>query len=246
MKYTVCIKKAHDSKGRVTHYLLSDRNGNTNTFASDLLKYAIKEHEIKVLNLTLKSNNSLIMSNEAINKSESFIEAERYIIKNLYTDKVELINANKDKYVYMARLSEMEEIIYIPDDVVNIDNLFKEYSFNNLSVYGGRHVMSMENTFYGVCANSINLDNFCPNCLVSINNLFSYAQVSGLVTMENWKSNNLESMDESFSNSCIGKLNIKNINTSNVKTKQRLLENCKTEIIGVKTSKLSISKETDN
>ena len=76
-----CIEKFRDSKGNIVAYRLMDSNLKTQDITPQLLKQAIKNNQLDVVNLKLTSDNRLIDKKENVQTDNVKISSKDLITK---------------------------------------------------------------------------------------------------------------------------------------------------------------------
>ena len=127
-----CIQKFRDKNNIIIGYRIIDQNGNMKDISSESLKQAIKQRKLEVINLTLTSDNRLI--DKAITQtptqqtqkpikqsSQETININSMLLRlKLLGCTIAEIDKNCDHTIYLAKISEEDYRLIIPDDVTEI------------------------------------------------------------------------------------------------------------------------------
>lgn len=111
-----CIEKFRDSKGNIVAYRLMDSNLKTQDITPQLLKQAIKNNQLDVVNLKLTSDNRLIDKKENVQTDNVKISS-----KDLITKLAKDIHTITGKSKYISNLS-LEDYTYIFESNLHTDN----------------------------------------------------------------------------------------------------------------------------
>lgn len=96
MIQTKCIQKFRDNSGKIYGYHLIDLNGQTQDVRPEILKNAIAKGQIKVINLTLTTDNRLVDTTE-----------KQLQTKNLGKAPVMKMSKEQEVTEYVARLTSL-------------------------------------------------------------------------------------------------------------------------------------------
>ena len=198
-----CIQKFRDKNNVVIGYRIIDQNGNTTDISSKSLKQAIKQGRLEVINLTLTSDNRLIdkaiaqtptqQTQKPIKQShQEIIDIDKMLSRLKLLGCVIEIAEGCDHAIYLAKISEEDYRLIIPDDVTEIKFEYEcnkptpiskipiESSNAKLKVYGGNNLEIAKELFAGVEFRTIDLTEFDTSKVIDMSGMFMECKATSL------------------------------------------------------------------
>ena len=230
-----CIRKWRFVNNTVESYtLINIQSGKTLYLSSAELKKGMKAGTLDVLNLQLTSNNRIIdkkEDNKVNAKTLSREEVERIIVKGKLMGRTQVIETSCLHYCYIYSFNEKNHILYIPDDVTEI-NSYKWSAvtqalnklIGHLQVIGGENVRSYLRLFETCTFSSMDLTLLSTVKAKQLTKMFYCLEVENLVLT--FDTSNVTNMNEMFAYSNIKELNISKLNTSKVTNITGMFEYC--------------------
>ena len=237
-----CVNRIKNEQGVIINYILQDEKGVCVSWFSQKLKKAIKDKQICVQNLTLTKNNQLrLISNNSQQSKEE--ERIKKLVANyrLMGKALQLTTCEDDQYCYLVSLSNIEHILYIPDDTIQLDikvfqnnikhlkgeihfvggrglvtlaYVFSDCKFCNLdfSLFHTDSVETMSHAFYRCETPNLDLRSFTTKNVTNMYKMF-YDCTTGILTLPSFDINKIHDMSDLFEDLNVKKVIITRENT---------------------------------
>ena len=242
-----CIQKFKDKKNTIIGYRIIDQNGNTTDISSESLKQAIKQGELEVINLTLTSDNRLI--DKAITQTptqqtpQEIIDIDKMLLRlKLLGCIITKIDEGCDHTIYLAKISEEDYRLVIPDDVTEIlfdDDFFGITPINEipikssntkLTVYGGNNLKITGRLFQGTWFKAIDLRKFNTSKITDMQWMFAECRATS-IDLSSFDTSKVTNMECMFNRCQAISLDLSSFDTSNVTNMKYMFCFCKTTSI---------------
>ena len=234
-----CIEKYKDN-GVISRYKLQDGLGNEIIVTSNQLKQAIINKKVQVSNLTLTSNNKLIDITK--NKNHNRYTYEQRIKGILAKARIlnnykEIPTADNGHCCYLVHTSN-ENIVYIPDDVVKLNNNFVNTKFTdalhfikgNITVYGGNNLEDASSMFSLCRANILDLRLLNTSKVKDMSRMFEDCEAS-FIDLSYFDTREVTLMYNMFHGCKVKKLDLSSFNTCRLVNMSNMFFDCKAKYI---------------
>ena len=243
-----CIRVVKNANNKIRGYYLLGLNNETDGqgtfFESDVLKDAIRNQRLKVSNLTLTSDNRLMLKKEKAVQKKKVQSVELTAIMQLVAKakllgKCQELVTNRGTKCYLVERGLNDYILYIPDDVVTLNHFIQgtlgDFSITRtlqqlkgkLQVIGGSNVASTYRLFNDCLFDSIDVTYFDTS---NVNNMYCMftgckSNIIGLNKLNTKKVVNMKCMFQFYRGNS---LDLSNFDTSNVIDMSAMFRNCYT------------------
>ena len=256
MIQATCIQK-FKKNNKIYGYRLQDSQGRIQDIYADQLKQAIETKQIKVINLTLTSDNRLVdtTSNQQPTKSHEPKTSEGQIQDMLTKAKMlglpikEIRTYCGHKCILISK-SETQHILYIPDNVTRLNNDHDKLTFTkhiqalqgSIKVIGGHNINNVEAMFYRCQAQSLDLSSFNTSKVTNMAYMFGHCNAQSL-DLSSLDTRNVTDMKWMFFNCKAQSINMSSFNTSKVTNLGYMFGKCQTQSLDL--SSFDTSQVTD-
>jgi len=231
-----CIGKVKDKNNKIIGYKLLDQSGNKLldqsgnklNIKSDVLKNAIKNNEIEVLNLALTSDNRLIDSKEKKGQDEirTILNRATSLGMNVKQFKIGC------KYECYILSKDGKHILIIPDDVTKFyeDGINKHMQnlTGSLKVIGGKNLIDASYTFSWCVIQSLDLKSFDTRNVTNMEGIFAGCKVQSL-DLSSFDTRNVTNMRGMFYTCKVQSLDLSSFDTRNVADMSEMFSGCKAQ-----------------
>ena len=172
-----CLHKFRNKNNQIIGYTIQDKNGNTVDVKSEYLKQAIRNSQIKVLNLTLTSDNKLI---DKAYKPQKVQKVQNNNLKNIIA-KISVLGTpftSPCGHTYYIIKKTDTTIVAIPNDVKELNSLNLEC--NTLKIIGGSGLESTYEMFDGCRIKSLDLSTFDTSNVTDMSKMFYECETQSL------------------------------------------------------------------
>ena len=260
-----CVQKFRDKNNVIIGYRIIDQNGNTKDVSSESLKQVIQQGRLEVINLTLTSDNRLIdkgitqtptqQTQKSIKQSpQEAIDIEKMLQRLKLLGCATEIDTNCDHTIYLAKISEEDYRLVIPDDVTEIKFDYRydeptpiskipiESSNAKLTVYGGNNLEIAEGLFQGTKFSTIDLRKFNTSKVTDMSEMFCDCKATSL-DLSNFDNSKVTDMSYMFYHCRATSINLSNFDTSKVTNMSGMFCHCRATSINL--SNFDTSKVTN-
>ena len=262
-----CIQKFRDKNTVIIGYRIVDQNGNMKDVSSESLKQVIQQGRLEVINLTLTSDNRLIdkaITQTATQKTQKpikqspqkIVDIDKILSRLKLLGCVTEINEGCDHTIYLAKISEEDYRLIIPDDVTEIKFDYADYynestpiskipiksSNAKLTVYGGNNLKIVKSLFAGVEFSTIDLSKFNTSSIINMSEMFHGCQATSL-DLSSFDTSKVTNMSGMFWNCKATSLDLSSFDTSKVIDMSEMFCGC--QAISLDLSNFDTSKVID-
>lgn len=237
-----CLQKIRGKNKQILGYRLQDTKGIIRDFNSTFVKEQIKTGNLRLVNLTLTSDNRLVDSTqETPNKKKIDTESILKIIQ-----KAKLLGRAKDiptacgHNCYLVSKTDTEHIIYIPDNVTQLNMNDYERPFTDeicdlkgsIKVIGGTGLKDTQYMFDECEVQSLDLSNLDTSNVWNMECMFLACKVKAL-DVSTLSTKSVTCMYAMFQQCETKKIDISNFNTTKVTNMTSMFSACESEVINV-------------
>ena len=253
MLTVTCIQKFRDRHNQIYAYRLQDFQGNTRDVYSDQLKQAIRNNKINIVNLTLTSDNRLVSTTPTQSKTSKISNEQlqsmltKAKLLGLHTEEIPTACDHK---CYLISMSEAQHIVYIPDDVTELNDTSLAAVFTDniknlkgsLKVAGGKNLKNTIFMFDDCQAQSIDLSSFDTSKVTNMHGMFYECQAKH-IDLSNFDTSKVTNMEGMFKECQAQSLDLSSFDTSKVTDMSYMFSDCQAKSLDL--SSFDTSKVTD-
>ena len=254
MVQATCIRKLRDRRNQVYGYRLRDSTGAVRDISYDAIRNAIRDEKIHITNLELTSDNRLVDVYNSISP-KPIKPTQQKSDDTILLNKIKLLGAGKrietacGNPCYLISRNDTEHIIYIPDNVTQLNNVCDSVFYDtvsklegNIKVMGGNGLIDACKMFMMSRAQSIDLSSFNTSNITSMYAMFSSCKAESL-DLSSFDTSNVIDMIEMFRDCRAQSLDLSSFDTSNVIDMHAMFFTCAAKSINL--SSFNTSKVTD-
>ena len=223
-----CLHKFRNKNNQIIGYTIQDKNGNTVDVKSEYLKQAIRNSQIKVLNLTLTSDNKLIDKAYKPQKVQKVQKVQNNNLKNIIA-KISVLGTpftSPCGHTYYIIKKTDTTIVAIPNDVKELNSLNLEC--NTLKIIGGSGLESTYEMFDGCRIKFLDLSTFDTSNVTDMSKMFYECETQSL-NLSTFDTSKVTNMYLMFYRCQAKSLDLSSFDTSKVTDMERMFPECKVQ-----------------
>lgn len=247
-----CLQKIRGKNNQIIGYKLQDTKGNIQDFNSSFIKEQIRAGNIHIINMTLTSDNRLVDKkvkaqtqtgdiNTTNIKNKETIDKEsmqKYIQKAKLIGKLIEIPTNCKHKCYLISRTPENHILYIPDDVIQLNDGGYKPEFTNeivnleghIKVIGGSNLANTDYMFQHCKVKSIDLSNFDTSKVMSMVYMFRDCKAQS-IDFSGFNTSTVTKLHGMFLDCRATHLDLSSFDIGNVRSIDHMFSKCRAQSI---------------
>lgn len=257
MEILTCVDRLRNKNNKITKYILETVHGNRISVTPDALKRGIKIDQLVVTNITLTSDDRILLIEKDKYIIDDILRIDNEIHKLLNKSKIlgldiDIINTWCGNKIYVVSKSKTEHLILIPSDVKIIvepeSSSWKDHDLwtlpGTVRVIGGKGLIDISQLFRYFSVDILDLTNFSIDNVRCMESTFFGCRAHTILGLEKLNTSNIRVLHNTFYDCETREIDISNWDLSNARTMKTMFSDCKANVIRLGTMNINSNCDT--